>query len=246
MLTPNDHEFLAGPFNRLEGWCYPDAAAIALYLQRYQLAQGWSAPNYEIGVFKGKYLSALHRAATLSGQRTTGIDIFRDEPRSLVQAGLDRELGETANLLLIEKDSATYSAAELNTAVGGPASWISVDGDHSAEGVYRDLSLAEATLAPWGVVALDDFINIYAIGVVVGSVRYLSSAETRLRPFCYGAGKLLLAFEEHVAAYHAQVPIYAKENQQYHMTGVFAQRMAASLHSWTTQNLFGYPTWVIA
>jgi hypothetical protein len=76
MLTNADREFMAGPFHRLEGWCEIEAAAITLYLQRAQLAQGWTAPSYEIGVFKGKYLSVLHHIASEVGQQTTGIDIF--------------------------------------------------------------------------------------------------------------------------------------------------------------------------
>src|SRR5262245_57561573 len=108
MLTQEDLDFLAGPFERIEGWCHVEAAAITFHMQRYQLSRGWAAPNYEIGVYAGKYLSVLHHAAAAAGQRTTGIDIFQKYPRAAVQEGLNRELGAQSNLTLIEHNSSLY------------------------------------------------------------------------------------------------------------------------------------------
>ena len=131
-------EFLKGPFERLEGWCEIEAAAITLYLQRFRLAQGWRAPNCEIGGFRGEYLSVRHFSAPAARERTSGIHMFTVKPRVL---------GVQSNLTVIERDSGTVTASELAIAVGAPASWISVDGAHTLEGVHRDLLNAEGTLA---------------------------------------------------------------------------------------------------
>lgn len=246
MLCKEDRAFLAGPFSQIEGWCYDEAAAITLHLQRFQLQHGWRAPNYEIGVFKGKYLSVLHRAGTLAGQRTTGIDIFGVEPRFSVQDILRNAIGPQENLTLIEKNSSQYTASDLLADVGGPASWISVDGDHHAPGVFTDLGLAEATLQPWGVVAIDDFLNCNAMGVTEATFRYLVGEKTRLRPFCYCANKLLCALEDYVDLYHAQVPVFCEQNQDFPMNNTFVQRTKIAGARWHTQELLGRSIWLIA
>lgn len=245
LYNPTDAEFFAGPFARLEGWCDVEAAAITLYLQRFQRKLGWTASNYEIGVFKGKYLSVLERAATEAGHRTTGIDIFTVEPYSLVVAGLARELGPRPKLTLIQKDSSTYTSEELAAAVDAPASWVSVDGDHSAQGVMNDLRNAEATLAPWGIVAIDDYLNWQALGVVEGATRHLACGKSRLRPFCLVANKLLVAFEEYVGLYHQQVPKFCAQYPDFPKTKMFLGEHAAGRQSWHTQTLIGCPVWLI-
>lgn len=73
-------------------------------------------------MYRGKYLSVLHRAASSAGQKTTGIDIFQVAPLALTSADLERELGPQSDLILLERDSSTYSPEELNAVVGGPAS----------------------------------------------------------------------------------------------------------------------------
>jgi hypothetical protein len=168
------------------------------------------------------------------------------EPRILVTAGLVRELGVHSNLSLIERDSGTFSVPELAAAVGAPASWISVDGDHSAEGVEKDLRNAEATLAPWGVVAVDDFMNCFAVGVMEGAIRYLTAGSSRLRPFCVIANKMLLANEDHVEFYHRQVPTFCLENPDYPKTSTFVKQHTIHDDGWYKQQLFGSPIWMIA
>jgi len=245
MLTEDDHAFLSGPFDRIEGWCHAESAAATLHLQRWQAQMGWSGPNYEIGVYKGKYLSVLHRAATLAGHRTLGIDIFRAEPISQVSAGLERELGSLENLSLIERNSATIDSGEILDRLGGKAAWISIDGDHNAGGVLHDLRLAEATLAPAGVVALDDFINGMAIGVTEAAIRYLTGGATRLRPFSLCAGKLLLAFEDSLPAIHAEFPRYCEESVRYPRNERFMSRLRTQGEEWTQQGLCGQKIWLL-
>lgn len=247
MLTSEDHAFLTGTFSQLDGWCHVEAAALTLYLQRYQKMQGWSAPNFEIGVYKGKYLSVLQRSAADMGQRTTGIDIFMfmGSAKKAVEESLALVLGDCSNLTLVEKSSATYTPETLRAEVGGDASWISVDGDHTAAGVMHDLALAEAVLAPWGVIAIDDFVNANAIGVAEGAVRYLSSPQTNLRPFCFCANKLLVCAKEWQSTYHSLVPTFCTENSQYPLTQRFMTRYSSGAFTWCAPHLLGHDIWLI-
>lgn len=57
MITQDDDEFLAGPFQRIEGWVPRRGGGHYSLFAAFPLAKGWSAPNYEVGVFKGRYLN---------------------------------------------------------------------------------------------------------------------------------------------------------------------------------------------
>jgi hypothetical protein len=88
--------------------------------------------------------------------------------------------------------------------------------------VFWDLRLAEDMLAPRGLVAVEDFMNMVAMGVKVGVHKFFATPRN-LAPFAYTSNKLFLcrpqlapsyrhAFEQMVVADQIQ-PLSAKFRQ---------------------------------
>ncbi len=74
----------------------------------------------------------------------------------------------------------------------GSIRFFSIDGSHTRAATLNDLRIAEATTKPGAVVAVDDFLHSHWLGVVSGTVDYLSAGGT-LVPFALVPNKLLLA-----------------------------------------------------
>jgi len=213
MLTQDDYDFLSGPFGRIDGWCIADAAALTMYMQRHQALRGVNGRSVEIGVYKGKYLSVLRRGALLAGESVLALDTYEWAPMDFVKEHMSAALGSTNGIRFHQADSSKLQAAQFRDLIGGRPSWISVDGAHTPGGVEHDLMLAEAVLAPAGIIAIDDFPNVQAIGVLEGVFRHWLRTETKLRPFCLSANKLLVCFEEFVDEYGSAIPNFCEANK---------------------------------
>ena len=103
--------------------------------------------------------------------------------------------------------------------LGADPRFISIDGSHECDDVFWDLRLAEDMLAPRGLVAVDDFMNMVAMGVNVGVHKFFATPRN-LAPFAYTSNKLFLcrpqlapsyrhAFEQMVVADRIE-PLSAK------------------------------------
>jgi hypothetical protein len=75
--------------------------------------------------------------------------------------------------------------------LGADPRFISIDGSHECDDVFWDLRLAEDMLAPRGLVAVDDFMNMVAMGVNVGVHKFFAIPRN-LAPFAYTSNKLFL------------------------------------------------------
>jgi hypothetical protein len=158
-----DHDFIENTFPKFEGWCMPEAAYLTCHLMDGQ--KDVPGVALEIGVYKGKYFSILCHKARRYRRHAVGIDIFIYAPQEGVRNQLAEEFPGMANISLVEQDSKELAAGDLLALMGSQqAAFVSVDGDHSPGGVHHDLVLAAETLAPGGVVAIDDFLNARAIG----------------------------------------------------------------------------------
>jgi hypothetical protein len=196
LIGDAEMDFVANQFSKVEGWCEPESAYFTICLLNQQMEMGCEAALLEIGVYKGKYLSVLYYKGKTSGQRVVGIDSFQWSSPEDVLSKFDQIFGSTEGLHLVSADSSRLSVPDvLEMMCGQKASFISVDGDHSAAGVRRDLQLVRGLLQEGGIIAVDDFLNPRAIGVSEGTYRFfLDSVEQQsLRPFAYCANKLYLA-----------------------------------------------------
>lgn len=196
-LSADKLAYLSSGLDAVQGWLVPSTA---LYLAGLEQAQRGAVPGglCEIGVHRGKSFLAMAIDAP-AGDPAVAIDVFDlqhlnedgtsskalDDFRDNLRAwGLDDRVE-------IVQGSSLELEADGFLEAGPRFRLFSVDGGHGADYVLNDLRIAEATLAPGGVVAADDVFNIHWLGVCTGVFRYFHSGGT-LVPFALIPNKLLL------------------------------------------------------
>ena len=179
----------------IPGFLFPVACAGTMALLNHQKARGIRGGLLEIGIFQGKYFSVLARSAQDTGERLLGIDNFMYAPEATARAALaGHPETRDAPVTIWAGASDTFTAASIESELGGKARFVSIDGSHAAADVANDLALAEAVLNPQGIIAVDDFLNPRALGV--GEATHLHfRMHARLRPFALFGNKLFLAAE---------------------------------------------------
>lgn len=206
----------------IEGMVLPSSAYISAGLAQLQARQGLGGNIVEIGVYHGKYLMGL-ATSVQSDERVIAVDLFEDQDQNVDlpgygEAGFDAELRALtqdvflgnmstycadADVLVIKRSSLDVTADELMPH-GEKVRFFSVDGGHTRDVFLNDIRLAEATLAPHGIVAIDDILNQDWPGIITGAVRYFDG-PTRLRPVAFIANKLLCAFEPFTGLYREAI-----------------------------------------
>ncbi|WP_329136350.1 class I SAM-dependent methyltransferase [Streptomyces sp. NBC_01476] len=143
------------------------------------------------GLFSAAFLRMLHRAGieprltivdplagsqlqpgTNFGSESTGTPVRLDVVRANLALG--GTAGEQARVQQGFSDDEVVQEAVSDREYGV----IIVDGDHSAEGVRKDLEWAEKIIAPRGIVVLDDYGDGAWKGVQEGADKHLAG-ETR-------------------------------------------------------------------
>ena len=203
-------DYCAAGRHAIEGWLQEDALLLTLALHRGQRAAGIAGGVAEIGVHHGKFFVAL--ALLCEGEeRALAVDVFSDQhlnpggsgrgDRALFGANLAR-WGVSGRAVVRQQDSLTLAPAEVRGALGGAgARLFSVDGSHSLRHAAHDLRVAAASLAPGGVVLLDDFLHAGWLGVTEAAVLMLhGEAPPPLAPLAICGGKLaMVAPADHAA-----------------------------------------------
>jgi hypothetical protein len=180
------------------GWLEPTDALITRVLADLQTQSGHRGGVGEIGVHHGKLFILLYLVLHV-GERAFCIDVFEaqelnpdgsghgDEPT--LRRNLLAHAGSLADIEMLRGNSADMSAGQILAATG-PVRLFSVDGGHSAELAYNDLCLADATLAPHGVILLDDYFEREWPGVSDGTQQFLRERRPDLVPFAIGLNKV--------------------------------------------------------
>ena len=245
LISPEDVEFLRGPFKKIDGWCLDEAAWLTTHLLRYQQSKQRTAPSFEIGVCYGKYLSVIQNCARTVGQPVWGFDTYEWVPVSTVETQMQMAFGGMDGIHLVPGDSTKMSAADLSAHLGGTkAGFVSVDGAHTPDAVFSDMGLAESGLAPWGIVAIDDFLNPMAIGVNDGAMRYWYKTNTNLVPFCYCCNKLFVANKQFAEEYCQEALVFAEENPTLPNVAVMLNNKSQNGLHWAKQELLGTTIWI--
>lgn len=202
----------------IEGMVLPSSAYISAALAQFQARNDYHGNIAEIGVYHGKYLAGL-ATSTLPDEKTIAVDLFEDQDQNedvagYGEAGFEAPLraltqdvfvktmstyAPHAELLTFKRSSLNVTADELMPG-GQRIRFFSVDGGHTHDVFLNDLRLAEATLAPHGIVAIDDILNPDWPGIITGAVRYFD-VQTKLRPVAFIENKLLCAYEPHADIY---------------------------------------------
>jgi hypothetical protein len=194
-----DHYFARGR-NRVDGWFGRIDAEIFRALLSFQISRGLRGSLAEIGVHHGKSFIGLCHSLQ-EGESAYCIDIFDNQTLNIDASGKGdraafeknlRRFGVNLKRLTIRSvSSLEVSASEIVNQVG-PVRFFSIDGGHWDAIVKNDLKLAEASLAEYGVVALDDFHRPEWPDVSAGYFSWMLERKTSLAPFCIGFNKLYL------------------------------------------------------
>lgn len=208
VISDADTTFHREVLKTVPGWLFEPAAELSAFLVR-SLGQTGSGSILEIGVFHGRYLACLHRAAAAQSWQTIGLDTFEWVSQDTVHEHLTRVLGSDHHVSLWAANSQLVTQTMVADRLGDcPLRFASVDGDHRAEAVVADLELVATVLARDGVVAADDFLNPLALGATEGIMAYLLDNKDELVPFSFAGNKLFLCrpdlrvhFQQHVHAF---------------------------------------------
>lgn len=242
LLEAQDVDFVQTKFPEVEGWCIDHAAYLTLCLLSCQARTGLSSSFLEIGVYKGKYLSVLFHEALRTSQLVVGIDTFQCSEQNEVLQTFTRLLGSTDGLRLVKANSRDYTPKSLLALLGGQRpSFVSVDGDHTAEAVLSDLNLVGRVLNKGGIVAIDDFLNPLAIGASEGVYRYFfANRGLSLRPFVYAGNKLFVTDRKYHGTYRSAIMKFISEMPELPMVQAFIH-MQTRGQSYVEQQLLGSP-----
>ena len=238
MLMQEDFHFIQDKLGKIEGWLLDGAALMTLALLRVQDQAGISGFAFEIGVFRGKYLSVLYQGTFDSGVPVVGVDTFEWSTREETLANFTGAFGEHDRLTLFKESSRTLGAERILEAGGGSKPrFISVDGDHTADAVHADLILSSSLLAERGVIAIDDFLNPNAIGVSEGAYRFLLGPDgASFKPFAYCQNKLFVCRSEDHAFYLEQAWALCNEHADLPALASFHNMLKNGRH-WVEQTL---------
>lgn len=192
----------------VNGFMEAEVLDIVGALDKAQRQRGVAGAVAEIGVHHGRLfigMSLLQRP----GEKSVAIDIFGDQDLNIDNSGRgDYERFENNvnlwssmdDVVVHQGDSTKIVADELIDEAGSTFRFFSVDGGHTAEIVYSDMQLAEATLSGGGVVIADDIFNQQWPGVAVGTLRYLADGA-KLAPFAIGFNKVFFTQADHCDGY---------------------------------------------
>jgi Methyltransferase domain len=179
--------------------------ALAAWQSSNKIAGGLA----EIGVHHGKlfFVLALSRQA---GEKSLAIDLFEDDEMNASTrfGGRNRAFSRHAAKLNIalestevqKADSLTLTSADIMSRVG-TVRMFSVDGGHLYHHVANDLPLVFSTLAPGGVIIVDDFCNSEWPEVTSATYDFVRAQEGKIVPAILTRNKLYLTPPEIASAY---------------------------------------------
>ena len=196
---------------RVAGWLQRVDAEIIGAIFDYQESQNIAGGCVEIGVHHGKSFIPICMALR-DGEKALCIDIFEDQGRNLDSSGRGNSEVFQANLttfgvdtsrVRVFKGSSEDVTPDYIREQLGPVRYFSVDGGHWKSIVQSDLRLAEQTLAPGGVIALDDYCRAEWPEVTLGYSLWQEHTTSNIVAFASGSNKLYLCHKDVAPAYRA-------------------------------------------
>ena len=175
-------------FSHLPGFTQPGSMCIWDFLLEFQ-AQTWQpASLLEIGVYHGQsaMMLALHCKREEMVLLVDPNDYVEEARKNLSRFG-------TAKFEIIKARSSEPQSWALASRLTHALRWIHIDGDHKAEAVWNDLSLANHLLADTGLICVDDFFNPGYPQVTYTVCQFLEQNRDQLQLFLCGYNKGYLA-----------------------------------------------------
>lgn len=228
-------------FSEIPGWLDDLAAFVTIDILNSQETTGLTAGLLEIGVYAGKFFSVLWQSAYQTNSPLVGVDPFIhfSVDAVLKNIGAPREVGQ---IHLVQGLSSDQDTSELIKMLGGAARFISIDGSHEYRDVYLDLVLSEQAMHPFGVVAVDDFLNTQCLGVVEAVVKFLLLPR-KMVPFLFTAGKLFMCHPNQIEHYQriVETGIGARNDSR---SENFKER-ARHNREWLSTSFCGYTVFIL-
>lgn len=231
------HAFLSGPFTNINGWCLPQLW-YAIYPLLEVIGRG---PIAEIGVFEGKFFSALVKTFDPSLQhKHAAIDVFDMQQFNLDGAGVGKKdvflrnmqsIGiEQPHVQLVRADSLMLGNMDAHDLIRNHGRFraFSVDGCHDVPHTVHDIEFAMQVTAAEGLIFVDDYTNADWPGVAEAVAKMYLLREYPFVPLVVTSNKLMLCALSYHANYLAIVEDYIRK----HHHAVRIKRV----------NRFGYPT----
>lgn len=183
-------------FADLPGFVMLESLAVWDFFLGFQ-SETWKPGSLlEIGVYYGK------SAMMLALHRKHGETIFLIDPADCVQSV--RELLVKHNMSdysIIQARSSENESWGLASKYAHTLRWIHVDGDHKAESVWNDLSLANILLSDTGIISVDDFFNPRYPQLTYVTCQFLEQHRAVLQLFFCGYYKAYLARPNAISIY---------------------------------------------
>lgn len=225
-----------GQFHNVSGACDGQTMHRLCQFHELQARDNIQGDLVEIGVAHGRLFILL---ALLAGQGAAlAIDVFEVDRNydptggtttlDIVKQNVHEHVGDEDCSRYLVADSLYIDPSQLRQNLpSGRTRIFSIDGAHSHFHTVHDMKLAEAVLAPGGIVMVDDITNSGWPGVMEGVARYfLLNSERRLFPFMMGGNKLWLTSYD----YHGLYLNFAQDHVQIDEAAGFRKR---------TTNFFG-------
>jgi hypothetical protein len=200
-VSPALRSYLRGKIYSINGYLKSLDARLIAALAAWQSGNKIAGGLAEIGVHHGKlfFLLALSRQ---TGEKSLAIDLFEDDEINAATryAGRSRALSTHAASLnvtlepaeVLKADSLTLKSDDILSRIG-TVRMFSVDGGHLYRHVANDLPLVFSTLAPCGMIIVDDFCNSEWPEVTSATYDFVRANEGKIVPAILTGKKLYLA-----------------------------------------------------
>lgn len=199
---------------RVQGWLSPIGLSVIVQLASMQKTISPSGAVCEIGVHHGRLFILLHLLSD-SSEKSVAWDLFERQVENIDKSGygnrtifienLRKNGCDLERIKVFSENSMNLTANEILEACEGKIRLFSIDGGHTAEITYNDLSLANQTLSDGGLIILDDFFHEAWPGVAEGTCRYMHEFGSRLFPVVIAGNKYIFTNNERAAKIYMDV-----------------------------------------
>lgn len=193
---------------KVQGWLSPIGLNVIVQLASIQKKVGTSGAVCEIGVHHGRLFILLHLLSD-SSEKSVAWDLFERQDENIDKSGygnrtifienLRKNGCDLERIKVFSENSMNLTANEILEACEGKIRLFSIDGGHTAEITYNDLSLASQTLSDGGLIILDDFFHEAWPGVAEGTCRYMRECGDELFPVVIAGNKYIFTNNERAA-----------------------------------------------
>lgn len=195
--------------SKVDGWLSVFSAQILNYFHQIHIKNHVKGNIFEIGVHHGKL--SLLLGVFLRDTETLGVcDLFdlQDENTSGSGNGVESVFFEHWDKLFKSRDQLAVfkeNSSQLSPQhIGSGFRFFSVDGGHTCRETYSDLKLASQTIAPMGIICIDDVYESNFPGVSEGFNRFMHDDHS-LQPLLMVGGRMLLCKKECWALYKKEL-----------------------------------------